>query len=256
MDLQGGDYLISQPLVFPSNFSNFALSHGTLRASAAFPPNAFLVEVGTPNAYCSNWGDSCNEDASLEDLLLDGSGVAGGGVRFNAVIGVNAGPDIYVVNFTDKGIVMEGGHEVLLHEAWVGACWYTPPGLCWLNGTALGNTTGVWINGNDHALTDVIVFAGQSGIVVDGAANIITAAHTWNTCVYYPPHTHTPGLASSCASPHHPPLLTSPLARARVHAAASLAPCPLPLAFRSMSGRTASLTPTWILCHWCCRALP
>ena len=181
MDLQGGDYLVSAPLVFPSNYSNYGLIHGTLRASAGFPPGAFLVEVGTPGAYCSNWGDSCSENASLEDLLLDGSGVAGGGVRFNAVIGVNAGPDLFVVNFTDKGIVLEGGHEVLLHQSWVGACWYTPPSACWLNSSALGNTTGIWVNGNDHLIDSTIVFAAQSGIVVDGAANLLTAVHTWNT---------------------------------------------------------------------------
>ena len=181
MDLQGGDYLLSAPLVFPSNYSHYGLVHGTLRASAAFPRGAFLVEVGSAGAPCSNWGDSCTEDASLEDLLLDGSGLAGGGVRFNAVIGVNAGPDLYVVNFTEKGVVMQGGHEVVLHESWVGSCWYTPPSACWLNASALGNATGVWVNGNDHYLDNVIVFAGQSGVVVDGAANILTAVHTWNT---------------------------------------------------------------------------
>jgi hypothetical protein len=180
IDLQGGDYLISSPLVFPSNYSNYGLIHGTLRASAAFPPSANLLEVGTAGGYCSNWGDSCTEDVTLEDLLLDGAGVAGGGVRFNAVIGANAA-HLFVVNFTAKGVVMEGGHEVLLSNSWVGACWYTPPASCWLNASALKNTTGIWINGNDHYLDQVIVFAGTQGVVVDGAANILSGVHTWNT---------------------------------------------------------------------------
>jgi len=72
LDLQGGDYMISLPLAFPSNFSNYGLIHGTLRASATFPGNAYLVEVGTPGGHCENWGNSCTEDVSLEDLLLDG----------------------------------------------------------------------------------------------------------------------------------------------------------------------------------------
>jgi hypothetical protein len=180
LDLEGGDFLLSRPLAFPSNFSNFGMARGTLRAAPTFPPGAFLVEVGTAGAPCTNWGDSCTEDVSLEDLFLDGGQVANG-VRFNAVIGVNAGPDLFVVNFTQSGVVMEGGHEVLLHESWVAACWYTPPERCWLNATALGSTTGVLINGNDHYLNQVVVFGGLNGVVVNGAANLLSGVHTWNT---------------------------------------------------------------------------
>lgn len=157
------------------------MAHGTLRASPAFPPSAFLVEVGTPGAPCDNWGDSCVEDVSLSDLFLDGGGVAHGELRFRAVIGVNAGPDIYAVNWTTTGVQLDGGHEVLLHESWVGACWYTPPDACWLNATALNGTTGILVNGADHYLTDVIVFAGETGVAVRGAANLLTGVHTWNT---------------------------------------------------------------------------
>lgn len=118
---------------------------------------------------------------SLEDLLIDGSQAAAGGIRFNAVIGVNAGPDMFVVNVTQTGVSMEGGHEVVLHDSWIGACWYTPPGACWLNASALGDTVGVLVNGNDHILQTVIVFAALQGIVVNGAANVLTSVHTWNS---------------------------------------------------------------------------
>ena len=182
IDLQGGDYLISRPLVFPSNYSNFALLHGTLRAAAAFPPGGFLVDVGTAGAFCENWGDSCTENVDLEDLFLDGSQIANG-VRFNAVIGVNAGPDMFIANFSSVGVDIEGGHEVELHESWVGKCWYTPPETCWLNTTALANSTGVIINGNDHLLNQVVVFAGLVGVVVNGAASVLTAVHTWSSQV-------------------------------------------------------------------------
>ena len=141
LDLEGGDYLLSAPLVIPSNYSNCAIAHGSLRASTTFPTASYLIEVGTMGAACSNWGDSCNEDVSLEDLFLDGSQTASGCVRYWAVIGVNSGPDLFCVNFTVAGFDMEGGHEVVLHETWVGACWYTPPNACWLNATALGTTT-------------------------------------------------------------------------------------------------------------------
>jgi len=141
LDLEGGDYLISAPVIIPGMYSNCAIAHGSLRASSSFPTASFLVEIGSPGQPCSNWGDSCNEDVSLEDLFLDGNQVAAGCVRFTAVIGVNAGPDIFCVNFTTAGIDIEGGHEVELHESWIGACWYTPPAACWLNASALGATT-------------------------------------------------------------------------------------------------------------------
>lgn len=182
LDLEGGDYLLSRPLAFPSNFSNYAMAHGTLRAAPSFPPGGFLVDVGTAGAPCQNWGDSCTEDVSLEDLFLDGGQVANG-VRFNEVIGVNAGPDLFVVNFTRVGVDVEGGHEVLLHESWVASCWYTPPERCWLNASALGGTSGVLINGNDHYLDQVVVFGGLNGVVVNGAANLLSGVHTWNTQV-------------------------------------------------------------------------
>lgn len=181
LDLEGGDYLISSPIVIPSNYSNMAVIHGTIRATSSFPLTRFLIEVGEAEAYCINWGNSCNENINFEDLLLDGSQFAAGCMQFNEVIGVNAGPDIFCVNFTQTGIDMEAGHEVELHESWIGSCWYTPPSLCWLNASALGNTTGVLINGNDHLLNQVVVFASLTGVVVNGAANILTTVHTWNT---------------------------------------------------------------------------
>lgn len=181
IDLQGGDYLINSPILFPSYYSNYGMIHGTLRAGPSFPPTAYMIEFGTHDAPCSNWGDSCTENGFIEDMLLDGGGRAYGGLRFNAVIGVNAGPDLFVVNFTTTGVEMYDGHEVLLHESWVGSCWYTPPSACWLNPGVLGNTTGVLINGNDHILDDVIVFAALQGIVVNGAACLLSTCHTWNT---------------------------------------------------------------------------
>ena len=181
LDLQGGDYLISQSINIPSNYSNYKVMHGTLRANTNFSSSDYLLEFGTPNTDCVNWGDSCVENGSIEDLFLDGSQIAAGCARFTQVIGFNAGPDIFCINFTTAGIDLEGGHEVVLHDSWIASCWYTPPSRCWLNATALGNTVGILVNGNDHYLTDSIVFGGLTGIEVNGAANVFTNFHTWNT---------------------------------------------------------------------------
>lgn len=181
LDLQGGDYLISMPIAVPSNYSNYVIAHGTVRASPSFPSTRYLLEFGSEGSYCSNWGDSCSEDGSVEDLFLDASQRAAGCLKYWSVIGFNAGPDIYCLNFTDDGIHIEGGHEVVVHETWVGSCWYTPPNACWLNASALGSTTGILVNGNDHYVSDSIVFAALTGIGVYGAANMFTNVHTWNT---------------------------------------------------------------------------
>lgn len=182
LDLQGGDYLISLPIVIPSNYSNYKIMHGTLRANPVnFSTSDYLMVFGTPNTDCVNWGDSCVENGSVEDLFLDGNAIAAGGIQFIQVIGFNAGPDLFVINFTTAGIDIEGGHEVILHDSWIASCWYTPPSLCWLNATALGNTVGVLVNGNDHYMTDSVVFGALTGVEVNGAANVFTNIHTWNT---------------------------------------------------------------------------
>ena len=42
------------------------------------------------------------------------------------------------------------------------------------------SATGIWLDGNDHYLTNVIVFSSHVGVMVSGNANIITGVHTWN----------------------------------------------------------------------------
>lgn len=177
LNLQGGDYLISAPLVIPSNYSNFRVQGGTLRASSSFPADRYLIEVGTPGSTCVNWGDSCNEDGSFSDLFLDASLTAAGGMRFWAVIGMNAGPNLFILNYTVAGVDIEGGHEVLLHESWLGEYMYT--GSNWTS-CDVNVATGVLMNGNDHYMTNSIVFAGAAGVVINGAANILNGVHTWN----------------------------------------------------------------------------
>ena len=36
----------------------------------------------------------------------------------------NVGPDIYVLNFQRAGITIHGGHEAMVHEAWLGANYF------------------------------------------------------------------------------------------------------------------------------------
>ena len=43
----GGTYLISAPLVIPAMYGNAQIVRGTLRASTTFPPDRWLVEIGS-----------------------------------------------------------------------------------------------------------------------------------------------------------------------------------------------------------------
>ena len=102
------------------------MAGGTLRAAPGFPRHRFLIEVGGDHDACVAFDPqqkSCNENVGVEDLMLDGSRVANG-VRVNDTMGGNLGPDLFFVNFADAGLALNGGHEVMLHEAWFGAVYF------------------------------------------------------------------------------------------------------------------------------------
>lgn len=50
IDLNGGDYLISRPIVIPHGYSHFGIGHGAIRAAPGFPaaltaPRRYLLEI-------------------------------------------------------------------------------------------------------------------------------------------------------------------------------------------------------------------
>jgi len=95
IDLQGGDYLISRPILIPPGYGNLHVVSGTLRASAEFPPTRYLVEVGGSTEACDmsdKSQKSCNENLSFEDLMLDGQMRAKGGLQINNTMGSVVGP--------------------------------------------------------------------------------------------------------------------------------------------------------------------
>ena len=133
IDLRGGDFQISRPIVFPHGYGNFGIRGGTLRAGPLFPSSLsgaqrFLIEVSDLSVNACKQVDkkqkSCNENVDIVDLLLDGSRIAYGGIQINATMGANVGPDIYIVNWIGAGLSVNGGHEVMLHQAWLGATYY------------------------------------------------------------------------------------------------------------------------------------
>lgn len=174
LDLQGGDYLLSQPLAIPPQFGNLRIFQGSLRASSAFPPLRYLIEVG--NATVGGAGN--NIDVSLSALFLDASQVAAGCIHTEDLQGGVIGPQVYLFNFTSVGALVSKGFEVTVMQTWAAEFWFDTPKK--KNGTATGNTTGIWKAGNDGVVSDCIIFSSRIGLWVSGEANSVDSVHTWN----------------------------------------------------------------------------
>ncbi len=95
--LEGGDYLISSPLIIPQNYGNLRIVFGTLRASTSFSPkNSYLLIVGDDSkSKCSNPQGSCNENVAIENMMFDAAHIADGCVKVIATMGFVCGPQMF-----------------------------------------------------------------------------------------------------------------------------------------------------------------
>ena len=171
VDLGGGNYLLSQPLLVPPFFGNVHFVDGTLRAAPSFPPSSWLVQVGNlscqpvlPNGKPDGQG-SCVEFVTFSNMLFDAAHVAAGGVNIANAMGATVGPSAFFIGFKQAGVRIDGGHEVMIIEAWLAECY-------WSNFEALGGpcagespgssspewkseSIGILINGPDNYLENV-----------------------------------------------------------------------------------------------------
>ena len=119
---------------------------------------------------------SCNEFVGVEDVLFDAAFTAAGGVRVAKTMGATIGPSVFVTGFTSVGVRVDAGHEAMISDAWLAMCYWSNYTAC-----AGSSSVGIQINGNDHYLTNVIIFDyTKTGVEINGAANILNAVHTWN----------------------------------------------------------------------------
>lgn len=196
LDLRGGEYLISAPLVVPANNGNLRIRGGSLRASKDFPSERFLLEVGEEG--CSvDVQAVCNEYIVIEDVFFDGAHVAAGCIQVAATMGTTVGPSAFFTGFNEAGVRVLQGHETVVSDAWLAEYYWdeTPP--------AKASSIGIDIHGQDNYLTNVclrgnrtsfcvigptqlctaqvIVFDyAKVGVSIDGAASILEGVHTWN----------------------------------------------------------------------------
>lgn len=146
IDLAGGEFKLSRPVLIPEYIGNMALGHGSLVADdtpGVFPAESFLLVVGVQGS-CKVPQGSCGLDFSFPELFVDGRHVASG-LQINNVMGTTIGPGGYFLNFTSYGVQINEGHEVLMDRCWLGETnfdyAFTP--------TDLPNATAIQINGNE-----------------------------------------------------------------------------------------------------------
>ena len=180
LELSGGIYVVHSPLSIPSGVANFKIQGGTLRAAPSFPANESLLSLGDD-------GGGHIESVSLTSMLLHGGGglAQGSLLKVTYGVGISIGPAVYFEGFAGIGAHINKGAEALIHECWfVGQYGH---GLPFYGGrtkhppdVTLFNSTAVQIDGNDHYVSDVVIWQyTQVGVRVNGEGNLLSGVHAW-----------------------------------------------------------------------------
>ncbi|KAL5731327.1 Polygalacturonase qrt3 [Ranunculus cassubicifolius] len=173
--LEGGSYMISRPLQLPSSGGgNLVIHGGTLRASDDFDTDRYLIELSPASDGNKTSSQYPYEDITLRDLMLD-SNFRGGGISVINSLRTSI-DNCYISHFATDGILVQSGHETYIRNSYLGQ-----------HITAGGdpderNFSGIAINlqGNDNAVTDVVIFSGAIGVMVSGQANTLSGVHCYN----------------------------------------------------------------------------
>ncbi|GAU35258.1 hypothetical protein TSUD_323950 [Trifolium subterraneum] len=171
INLEGGTYMISRSLGFPvAGVGNLMIHGGTIKASDDFPNNGYIIELSniSPSAAYNF------EYITFKDLLLD-SNYRGGGISVINSLRTNI-DNCYITHFTTDGILVQSGHETYIRNTFLGQ-----------HITAGGDKnekdfsgTAINLQGNDNAVTDVVIFSANIGIMVTGQANTFSGVHCYN----------------------------------------------------------------------------
>lgn len=183
LDLRGGVYLISAPITIPPYVGNVHIGGGgTLRASATFPTNRYLIEIGSQACTPKDGQNVCNEFVTVSDVFLDASHVCAGGIHVAMTMGTTI-TNSFMIGFNRAGVLVDQGHETMVSECWLAEYYWSekhPETTCDRSVDGSGST-GVLINGEDNIVSDVIVFDFAClGVWVNGAANLLSGVHSWN----------------------------------------------------------------------------
>jgi hypothetical protein len=185
IDLQGGHYLISEPIRIPPFYGNIHITGGSLQASTTtFPGDHWLVEIGNDEQCQPVTPDgkpdpqkSCTEFVDVTNVLLDANFVAAGGIRVSKAMGTTL-HEVFVTGFVQAGIQISNGHEVMISNAWLAECYWSTNAYCRQTNS---QSIGIVVDGMDHYITNTIVFDyAKVGVSIHQPANLLVGVHTWN----------------------------------------------------------------------------
>lgn len=119
VDFEGGQYTVSQPVVFPSaGGGNVHFRDGTIRACATFSRSGFLFEVNKASGNVTE-ADGFYEDLTFEDLMFDAAH-RGGGVWLKNAKKIEF-HNCWLYRYATKGIFAdEGQGNVYISECFFG----------------------------------------------------------------------------------------------------------------------------------------
>ncbi|KAK9070156.1 hypothetical protein SSX86_010556 [Deinandra increscens subsp. villosa] len=173
ISLEGGIYSISRPLKLPvAGRGNIVIFGGTLKASDNFTTDSYLLDLSSSSSSPNS--DYTYEFVTLRDLMLD-CNFMGGGIRVVDALRTSI-DNCYIAHFTTTGILVQRGHETYIRNSFLGQHITAggDPNERNFSGTAID------LQGNDNAITDVVIFSAQVGIMISGQANMITGVHCYN----------------------------------------------------------------------------
>ncbi|CAN4080396.1 unnamed protein product [Withania somnifera] len=176
VDLQGGNYRINNPIVFPPGIGNIVVKGGTLRASDTFPGDRHLIELWSQESpklvkdqnishHRSDIFDQRDQNVAIRyegitfrDILFD-SGYRGGGLYVvdSARIRVTS---CFFVHFSTEGVLVQRGHETFISNTFMGQ----HPTVGGDRGEKDFSGIAIDLASNDNAITDVTIFSSAIGI--------------------------------------------------------------------------------------------
>ncbi|KAF5474569.1 hypothetical protein F2P56_006457 [Juglans regia] len=133
INLEGGNYVISQPLRLPATgVGNLMIHGGSLRASDDFPTDENLIDLSASSTSNNEENKESSKDAELlsssspynyeyitiRDLMLD-SNYRGGGIEVINSLRTSI-DNCYITHFTTNGILVQGGHETYIRSSFLG----------------------------------------------------------------------------------------------------------------------------------------
>merc|ERR1719203_2170774 len=81
---------------------------------------------------------------------------------------------MFFFGFNAAGVTISGGHETMIFDSWFGELLYSS------NAYKTAQATGIQVFGNDHYITNTIVFSSKIGVHCTNPVNVFSGVHTWN----------------------------------------------------------------------------